>query len=113
MNRFFAELYKKPDHHKKLFALLASGTITLFIFGAWSLTFFGTSSNNIAKVDNTRGSIKANQEISPIESIGINLANSLEAIKNSWGLLKSSFENKDFDTEYTNMKDNVFDIYGQ
>jgi hypothetical protein len=42
MRKYFATLHTRPDHHKKRFALLVSGTTTLAIFAVWTLVRFGT-----------------------------------------------------------------------
>src|SRR3989344_5865914 len=49
MRQYLSTLHKQPPHHKKRFALLASSTITLFIFGVWSLVTFGTGGTMIAE----------------------------------------------------------------
>ena len=103
MRRYLAKLQKKPDHHKKQFAFLASLTITLFIFGIWSLTTFGV---------NTRIATEEN-EVSPFQSLGTNLASSLEALKGSFGALKSGLKTVDFETKYQEMRDGALDIYGE
>ncbi len=36
MKKYLKELHQKPHHHKKRFALLASGIVTLSIFAVWS-----------------------------------------------------------------------------
>jgi hypothetical protein len=37
MKKYLSELHTKPHHHKKRFALLASGIVTLSIFAVWSV----------------------------------------------------------------------------
>jgi len=102
MRKYLAELHKKPDHHKKQFALLASGTITLFIFGVWSLATFGINEGIVAK-----------DEAGPFQSFRSNVASSLEAIKSNFGQLKDGFKTMDFKTEYQEMKNGALNIYGQ
>lgn len=103
MRRYLAQLHKKPDHHKKQFAFLASGTITLFIFGVWSLATFGVNTKIIAEEN----------EVSPFQSLGTNLAASLEALKRNFGALKSGLKAVDFEAEYQEMRDGALDIYGE
>ncbi len=109
MRKYLAELYKKPDHHKNRFALLVSGVITLFIFGIWSLTLFGNSGSKVA--DGNSISNKADEEVSPFQSIRINLGSSLEAIKNSFDGLRNSLDTVDFETEYKDMRDGALKSY--
>jgi len=103
MRRYLAKLQKKPDHHKRQFAFLASTTITLFIFGIWSLTTFGVNTRIVAEEN----------EVSPFQSLGTNLASSLEALKGSFGALKSGLKTVDFETKYQEMRDGALDIYGE
>lgn len=103
MRRYLARLQKKPDHHKRQFALLASATITLFIFGIWSLATFGVNTEVIAEEN----------EVSPFQSLGSSLAASLEAFKSNFGKLKSGFGTVDFEAEYQEMKEGALDVYGR
>ena len=80
MRKYLAELHKKPDHHKRQFALLASGTITLFIFGIWSIATFGINTKIIAETEN---------EVSPFQSLRMSMAASFEALRGNFGELRS------------------------
>lgn len=109
MRKYLAELYRKPDHHKNRFALLVSGAITLFIFGIWSLTLFGNNGSQVA--DGGSVSNKVNEEVSPFQSIRMNLGNSLEAIKNSFNGLQNSLDTVNLEAEYKDMRDSALDSY--
>ncbi|MBI2673731.1 MAG: hypothetical protein HYX23_00400 [Candidatus Zambryskibacteria bacterium] len=114
MDKYLAKLHKKPDRHKKQFALLASGTITLFIFGIWSLATFGTSNGIMAKDAGAHDASKITEnEISPLQSFRSNLASSLEAIKSNFEELQSAFQEVDFQKEYQEMKEGALKFYGQ
>ena len=114
MRKYLAELHKKPDHHKRHFALLASSTITLFIFGFWSLVTFGTNDEIIAENENTPTlSVQRDDEVSPFESLRMSLAASLEALRGNFVELKSGMEAIDFESEYKEMRDGALDVYGQ
>jgi len=114
MRKYLAELHKKPDHHKKQFALLASGTITLFIFGVWSLATFGINEGIVAKDNNISEASKvAGGEVGPFQSFRSSVASSLEAIKSNFEQLKDGFKTMDFKTEYQEMKNGALNIYGQ
>lgn len=114
MRRYLAELHTKPDHHKRRFALFASSTITLFIFGVWSLATFGVNDKIIARnnvsVPSTR--VESN-EISPFQSLRLSLAASLEAIRGSFRELKTGLEAINIETEYRELRDGALNIYGQ
>ncbi len=111
MRRYLAKLQKKPDHHKKQFALLASATITLFIFGIWSLATFPPKADQPMAGGKSNGSNV--NEVSPFQSLGTNLASSLEALKGSFGALQSSLKIVDFEAKYREMRDGALDIYGE
>ena len=116
MRKYLAQLHKKPDHHKKQFAFLVSGTITLFIFGVWSLATFGMNDGVIVKNDtSSTGTISkmTESEVTPFQSFRSNLASSLDALKINFGELKRSFETMNLETEYKEMKDGALNIYGQ
>ena len=112
MDRYLAKLHSKPEYQKKRFALLASGTVTLFIFGVWSITTFGIS--NIGGGNTyTASGVEESSEVSPFESLRMNLAASFEALRNSFGELKSGIESVDLEVEYKDMRDGALDVYGQ
>ena len=114
MHRYLAELHKKPDHHKKQFALLASGTITLIIFGVWSLATFGASGSPIAKVDDRASdTTEIESEVGPFQSLSANVATSLEALKNIFGALMGGVKAVDLDSEYQKMRDGALNTYDQ
>ena len=114
MGNYFSTLHRQPPHHKKRFAFLASSTITLFIFGVWSLATFGTSGTKIAGNENVPvNSAVAENEVSPLQSLRTGLASSFEALMSSLNELKSGFQTVDLEAEYTEMRDKALDTYGQ
>lgn len=114
MSRYLKELYKKPDHRKKRFALLVSSTITLFIFGIWSLTIFGVDKKEVAvNTNSANNSTKTSSEVSPFQSLGMNLASGIEAVKSSFNELRGGFQKVDLEAEYMKLRDNSLDTYGR
>ncbi|MDO8505191.1 MAG: hypothetical protein Q7S48_01250 [bacterium] len=114
MEKFLAKLHQKSDYQKKQFALLASGTITLFIFGVWSLSTFGVNETVIATKDGVQNVPQSTKsEIGPLQSLRSNLASAIEALKSNFGEIKHSFETINVETEYTEMRDGALNIYGQ
>jgi len=111
MRKYLSTLHSKPDHHKKRFALLASSTITLVIFGIWSLVTFQSKSDETAvlKVDN--GAKIA--EVGPLQSFSANIAASLDGLKASFNELKSGLEKDNFETKYKDLRNGALDTYGQ
>jgi hypothetical protein len=113
MRKYLAELHKKPVHHRKRFAFMASSTITLFILGVWSFSTFGINSGRIADSGSESAiSVRTeNEEVGPLKSLRMNMAAGIEAIRHSFGELKSSLGDVNFETEYKNMRDGALDIY--
>ena len=111
MRKYLANLHEKPDHHKKQFAFLASGTITLFIFGVWSLATFGIDRGTVAESGNVP--TVANREVSPFQSLRMNLGASIEALKSNLSGLNSELKSVDFEAEYNEMRDGAINIYGE
>jgi hypothetical protein len=115
MKKYFSQLHEKPDHHKKRFALLLSSTITLFIFGVWSLVIFGPSGSIMGNRDGSAIAVTRDREVSPFQSFRLTLAASFEAFANNFRELKSGLEAVDFEENYREMEEtegNPFDIYG-
>jgi len=111
MKRYLAELHKKSDYHKKRFAFLASGAVTLFIFGAWSLVIFPPRvdpSLALGKSEDAKVS-----EVSPFQSLGINLAASISALRDSFKGLEAKLKDIDFETNYIDIRKEALDTYGQ
>ncbi len=113
MRKYLAALHQKPDHHKKRFALLASSTVTLFIFGVWSLATFGVSGGAADQAGVSKDSAKVGGEVSPLGSWRADLATGLEALKGNFRELKAGLETVNLKTEYQEMKDNALKVYGQ
>jgi len=102
MDRFIANLHKRPDHHKRRFALLVSSIVTLFIFSAWSLVNFGT----------TGEVTKQEKEVSPFESLRAAVGSSLEGMGKIFGEFKTGLQSVDLESEYKEMRSNTLEIYG-
>ena len=123
MRKYFATLHTKPDHHKRRFAFLASSAITLSIFGIWSLVTFGiVNTEKESAIAGIRSSTvalsevakpKKETEVSPFQSLRMNLAASLEAFKRGLGEMGTAFEAIDFESEYKELRDGALDAYGK
>lgn len=113
MGGYFAELHRRPDHHKKRFAFLTSLTITLFIFSIWSLAVFGVSDNKIVVSNEPVIISETENETGPFKAFYLNLASSFSAIGTSFKELKNGVETINIESGYTEMRDNSLEIYGQ
>jgi len=111
---YLSELHRKPDRHKKRFALLASGTITLIIFGVWSMVNFGTGLGVTADSRQSSGAeVAESSGISPFESLRLNLAASIEGLRSNLKGLKAGLDALDLEAGYNEMKNRALNIYGQ
>lgn len=110
MRKYLATLHKRPEHHKKRFALLVSGVFTLFIFSIWTLVTFGEG-GVLAREKGEKE--EASAEVGPFESFKNNVATSVEGIFGNFGKLKDGLETVDIESDYTEMRNNVLEVYGQ
>lgn len=112
MKRYLVTLHKKPDHHKKQFAFLVSSTITLIIFGVWSLaTFPPLRLADQPVLAGGKNNASNASEVSPFQSLKMSLADTLSALKSSIGELKTSFESADLEAQYKELRNNSLNIY--
>lgn len=114
MDKFLARLHKKPDHHKRRFAFMTSATITLLIFGVWSLATYGVGGVNIGgKGEDPILAETTKSEVGPMDSLRESLATGFEALRSSFNELKSSLGPTNFSTRYEEMRDQSLEIYGE
>ena len=69
MRKYLQSLPNRSVEHRKNFALLAAGGVTLIIFVFWALAHFGSKPN---LTQNTNGAVNlasANVTLSPLENI--------------------------------------------
>jgi len=109
MRQYLATLHKRPHHHKRRFALLASGGFTLLVFGIWALVNFGSTSLTTSGTEASAN--KAVEEASPLGSLYRGLGASFEALRGSVSELKSGLEVVDFESGYEEMKNNSLNVY--
>ncbi|MGB3922070.1 MAG: hypothetical protein WBL19_02185 [Minisyncoccia bacterium] len=106
MRRYIQKLRQKPDHHKRNFAFLVSGTVTLIIFGVWSAVNFGGET----KLADESGS-RVTGEVSPLESMRMNLGSSIEAVRSGIGGIKDGVEDINLQLEYEEMRNKALESY--
>jgi len=94
---------------------MASATLTLAIFGVWSLVNFGHGGVFAQNTAPTEGGVVVSQnEVSPLESMQMNLASAFTALLATLGEFKDglTFENSD-SSEVREVKNDTLEIYGQ
>ncbi|MSR87560.1 MAG: hypothetical protein EXS69_00060 [Candidatus Zambryskibacteria bacterium] len=89
MRRYLATLHRQPDRHKKRFALLVSGGVTVLIFVIWTLVTFGTG-GTLAEDNNTK---RAHEEVSPIDSLRASATEGFDAAQDSFSQLREGVLN--------------------
>ncbi len=111
MRKYLSQLPYQSDAHKKRFAFMASGVITLFIFSAWSLATFGVGGTLAI---NREPIERAHAEVGPIASLRLTLASSIESLKGNFINLKEGLDGfSELKSDYGEMRDNVLETYGQ
>ena len=108
MRKYLSTLHQRPDHHKRRFALLTSGAITLFIFTVWSFVNFGTLGTESQAV-----ALSETNEVSPFQSLRESLASSFEAFRDTAVEIKDVLKTVDIEVKYGEMKEGALDTYGQ
>ena len=113
MRQYLSTLHQKPAHHKKRFAFLVSAGMTLAIFTVWSLVTFGTG-GTLAQDKQQLTTNDQQLEVGPLESFKESLAATWEGVKESFDGLSGGIQGAvDLESDYTEMRDNVLNIYGQ
>lgn len=97
MRTYLSTIHQKSPEHKRLFALIVSSSITLIIFGIWSLVTFGRDSQIVADVPKDAGTLKAPI---PLEDIKSGLANSFEAVRGQINSLQDNNNTAETNTTY-------------
>lgn len=87
MRKYLATLHKRPHHHKKRFALAASGGFTLLVFGIWALVNFGGEAATVANVQSA-----AAEQANPFGSLWRGLGASFQALRGNVDELKNGLE---------------------
>ncbi len=98
MRRYLATLHNKSESHKKRFASISAGVVTLFIFGVWSLTTFGVKEEELSY--NAHSDNATRQEVSPFQSLRINLGTSFKSLKGDFQGIIDNFKSLESEIEY-------------
>jgi hypothetical protein len=93
MKKYLRTLHQRPDAHKKRFALLVAGVVTLLIFAVWSFVTFSqpttVADSGATAQENLASATEANAGVTPFQDI-------LSGIKSSIDSLKSINLNQDY-----------------
>lgn len=106
IRRYLTDLHGKPDHHKKRFALLVSGTATLFIFTIWCIAKFGTYSSNTPSVVATVPD-NSTQAVSPIGSLKASVNEALSSLGVELNKAKAGLQSVDVGGSYTTLRNDA------
>lgn len=83
MRKYLATLHQRPPEHKKRFALLVSGGVTLLIFGIWSLASFGVPDRTVARDES---------EVTPLSSLKASVSTALKVLRSDRDNLEKGLE---------------------
>lgn len=97
MRKYLSTIHQKSPEHKRLFALIVSSSITLIIFGIWSLVTFGRTSQIVVDAPEDTGTLKSSI---PLEDIKSGLANSFEAVRGQINSLQDNSGTVNTNTTY-------------
>jgi hypothetical protein len=118
MRTYLSTIHQRSEAHKKRFALVVSGGVTMIIFSIWTLVNFGhggvLAQNDQQPTTDNRQQDKTS-EVSPLESIGASVSESFNSLKRAWSDLKTGMDELgDFDLNesYEEMKDRTINTYG-
>jgi cell shape-determining protein MreC len=90
MRKYLKTIYQRSEQHKRRFALVTSGLITLFIFSLWSMVAFSNMPNFEDKTNDEAQVISTG--VSPFESIWSDVSGTVGDIKNQLTDLKNTAE---------------------
>jgi hypothetical protein len=107
MRKYLATLHQKPEHHKKRFALLVSGTTTLFIFTIWCVAKFGTFGTTSVIATTPSQKDTSIEAMSPIQSIRASASEALSALGTELEKAKAGLESVDMQNSYTEVRNNA------
>lgn len=108
MKKYLSTLHQRPDAHKKRFAFITSGLVTLLIFSFWSMVYFGNDHSFDYQTE------RAQKEVSPLSSLKEGAAASFTGLSEAFsGIRYGLKEMVDLESDYAEMKSGVLEIYGQ
>lgn len=105
--------------------MLASATITMFIFGFWSIATFGVNGGVLAALKGgsaespesssqvAAASAAVEGESGPLSSLANGLSTGFGALMESIRELKNGLSPDNLQSEYSEMKDRAIETYGQ
>jgi hypothetical protein len=97
---YLLTLHTRPEHHKKRFALLVSGTTTLIIFAGWCVvkTANLTPSNSDSTVTVASADPSLNAE-GPLESLKASVSDAWRALAGQVNVAKQGLESVNVPTQ--------------
>ncbi|MDB5266487.1 MAG: hypothetical protein JWN89_302 [Parcubacteria group bacterium] len=102
MRHYLATVHTRSHSHKKRFAFLISGGITLSIFMIWSLFTFSSFGNDATLAENAAPI--ENTGPSPFESLQGGVAASVASLKDQFNAVKGNVKAVNLQSEYERMR---------
>jgi len=115
MKRYLQTIHQRSEAHKKRFALVVAGSITVIIFLIWSFVSFNnattvastdnTNDNNLAAVDT---STSADQTaVTPFEDLMSGISSAIDGLKQSFGQVKQAAQNVNLNQDYKDVRNDA------
>lgn len=103
ITEYMETLKHRPDHHKRRFAVAASGVITASIFLAWLSVILPSNSSRIVANTTQVQKVESSTTVSPLENLRRGTAQAYEAMRSAF--VKTSEVN--LQENYTKMRTQV------
>lgn len=104
MKEYLRTIHQRSPAHKRRFALITSGVITLTIFGLWSLVVFGNQAAQVAEVPSPIQDTSTVVAPSPFGDIKDGVANSLDAIRQQFNHIKQTVTSVNLENKYQEVR---------
>lgn len=109
MKKYLSTIHQRSPAHKRRFALLVSGGVTLIIFSIWSLVVFGNGNAIVANQpsDLSGPTVVENNPntVSPFDDVKGGIANSIDAVKQQFDQIKQAVGSVNLQNKYQETRD--------
>ena len=107
MKKYLSTIHQRSPAHKRRFALVVSGGITLIIFTIWSFVTFANTNPSLANqnsnsTDNQKQNLTA---VSPFADLSGGVANTIDAVKQQINQIKQAVSSSNIQNQYQQVRD--------
>jgi hypothetical protein len=121
MKEYLRTIHKRSDTHKKRFALIVSGLVTMLIFLVWAIVSFGNATpvaaNNSTSDDSLAAVVEATpaadvNAVTPFQDLLSGIGSAVDAIKQSVGQVKQAASSVNLNQDYQNVRNDALPTNG-